>query len=1159
MKKILLLVFVLFSTLALAQFNQDAPWMKQLNLESRTTSNPVKFQDIVNAFNTYWETKDPNVKGSGYKPFKRWEAYWSNFVNQDGTLPTALELWNTYLEVVDKKTNSRSSNSMIDESNWIPVGPFTHSNTGSWSSGQGRVNVVVQDPNNASTIYAGAPAGGLWKSTDSGANWITTTDNLPQIGVSGIAIDNNNSNTIYIATGDDDAGDSYSVGVMKSTDGGVTWNTTGLNPNNSPDSMNDIYIHPTNSNILWVATNNGVYKTSNAGVNWSNQNVSGGSNGTVGLNIRDIKIKPNNPNTLYAVSSNRFYRSTNGGESFTLAGTGLPTSGISRYVIDVTPANPNVVYVLASNNSYGFAGVFKSTNSGLTFTQVASLANNGDIFESTQSWYDLAFAVSDTNENEIYTGVLNIWKGTVSGNQSIFTKLNSWSAPFSSSYSHADIHYLRFFNGELYAGTDGGFYKSSNGGTSFTDLTAGMQISQFYRISVSKQTSNKMVGGLQDNGGHGYSNGQWQNYYGADGMDTAIDPANSNAYYGFIQNGGGLYYSSTAGASSSASISQPSGESGNWITPLIMNSNSELYAGYSRLYKLQNNSWSPVSSSFGTNIDVLEIDEINPNNIYVATNSNLRKSTNGGTSFTITESFTYSNGNGSNITSIEVNNTNNNIIYVTTAGLSGSVYKSVDGGITFTNISSGLPSVTKNSIKHQALHSKNPLYLGTSLGVYRYDDDTLTWELFNNGLPNVSVRDVEINLFDDKITAATYGRGIWQSEIPTELEPSDVRLLAVNGISNAIDCNTNISALIDIENNGVNTITSVDFTYLIDGVPNTFTWTGNLVSEAITTVTLPQFSLPKGQHTFEVSSTIANDAYSFNNSSEPKTIYANESGTEDVVNTFETPQEELLVLDESASSQYWQRGIPTGAVLNNPNNNLSNQVYGTNLAGDHANNTKSYLISQCFDLSTLANPELKFDMAFELEQDWDIVYMEYSIDQGVSWSILGSTTDANWYNSDTTQGENNTCYNCPGAQWTGKDPQYANLTEYSYDLTPLNSETSIMFRFVFHSDQSVVEEGVIVDNLVVASNPVLSVEDFNTNSFSVYPNPSKGVFNIKTNRNQTFNLSVYDITGKIIYTQLDVKTTNTIYQLDLSNYSTGVYFLNLESSSNKIAKKLIVK
>ncbi len=1152
MNKLFLVVFVLFSTLTYAQFNQEAPWMSNLNVTNGDKSQSPKFKDIVDAFNSYWETRDPNVKGSGYKPFKRWETHWSNFVKEDGTLPTSEELWNTFQEVTNAKSNSKSSNILVDQSNWQPVGPFTHSNTGSWSSGQGRVNVVVQDPNTPTTIYAGAPAGGLWKSTDAGATWVTTTDGLPQIGVSGIAIDSNNSNIIYIATGDDDAGDSYSVGVMKSLDGGLTWNTTGLNAGNSPSSMNDIYINPNNSNMLWVATNNGVYKTTDGGANWTNQNTSGGSNGTAGSNIRDIKIKPTNPDVIYAVSSTRLYKSTDGGESFSIVTGGLPFNGISRMVIDVTPANPEVVYVLISDNSYGFKGVYKSSNSGTNFTQVASPANNGDIFESTQSWFDMAFAVSDTNENEIYTGVLNIWKGNVNGAQSTFTKLNDWSAPFSSSYSHADIHFLRFFNGDLYAGTDGGFYKSTNGGTSFTDLTGGMQISQFYRVAVSKQSSNKMVGGLQDNGGHALNNGQWQNYFGADGMDTAIDPANSNNYYGFIQNGGGLYISSTAGSGLTGSVNAPAGESGNWVTPLVMSSNSVLYAGYKSLYKLENDNWVVVSPSFGSNIDVLEIDQLDVNNIYVAINSSLRKSTNAGVSFTTVQNFS------SNITSIEVNNSNSDIIYVTTSGSSGQVLKSVDGGYNFTNISNGLPSVTKNSIKHQDLHSKNPLFLGTSLGVYRYDDETLTWALFNNDLPNVSVTDIEINTIDDKITAATYGRGVWQSDIPTELAPSDVKLVTLNGISSAVECNAAIAPQVEIKNNGVSTITSVDFTYLIDGASNSFTWNGNLVSEASTVVDLPTLNLPKGVHTYKVVSTIANDTYSSNNTSEQKNIYANDSGVTQIVNTFETPEEALLVLDEGATTQYWQRGVPTGTVLSNAADNLSNQVYGTNLTGDYDNNVKSYLVSQCFDLTTLINPELKFDMAFHLEDDWDIMYMQYSTDQGLTWSLLGSASDPNWYNNALTEGENNTCYNCPGAQWTGTGAQYATLTEYSYDLTPLNAETNIMFRFVFHSDQAVQEEGVIIDNFVIRGTDILSVQTFDTTNFMVYPNPSKGIFNIKTKANISFNVNVYDLTGKLIYTKSNAKTNNNTYQLDLSKYATGVYFLNLETKTSKLTKKLIV-
>ena len=1141
MKNLLVLTAFFFFSFSYAQYNNNAPWMENIDVEARAkTNNPVKFNEVVTAFNTYWETRYPNVKGSGYKPFKRWENYWQKFVNADGLLPTSQELWETYLST---KNSANSKNFLTDESDWMPIGPFTHTNTGSWSSGHGRVNVIVKDEATAGTYYAGAPAGGFWKSTNDGATWETYTDNLPQIGVSGIAVDYGNPGTIYIATGDDDGGDSASIGVMKSTNGGLNWNTTGLNAGNTPSSMNDIYVSPTNSNIIWVATNNGVYKSTNAGISWNN------NNNTQGQNIRDIKINPQDENIIYAVSSNRFFKSTNAGGTFSINNTtaaGLPLANISRLVIDVTPANPNVVYVLAADNANGFKGIYKSSDLGNTFSTVATPGSVGDIFESTQSWFDMAFGVSDTNENEIYTGVLNVWKGIVQNNgQATFTKINSWSAPFSSTYTHADIHFIRFFDGELLVGTDGGFYKSDNAAVSFTDLTSGMQIGQFYRIAVSKQSSNKMVGGLQDNGGHAFNNNTWQNYYGADGMDTAIDPANSNLYYGFIQSGGTLYISNTSGAGISSTVGSP--ENGNWVTPLFMNSDSELYAGYNSVYKLENGAWVQVSQNFGTRVDVIEIDDLNPDNMYIGINGSLRKSTDRGFTFSSVESFP-----GVNITSIEVNTADSNIVYVTTSGTNGQVFKSIDGGLNFNNISSGLPNVTKNSIKHQNLHSKNPLFLGTSLGVYRYDDDTLTWELFNTGLPNVDVTDIEINVFDNKITAATYGRGIWQSLIPTELAPTDVKLVTLSGIGTTIECNTNITPQVEINNNGISTITSVDITYTVDGVDTIFNWFGNLASEASTTVTLPQIALSKGIHTFKASVNTANDAYIINNNSEEKTILANASAAVQVINSFETVDEELLVVDDGATTQYWERGIPTGNVLFD-SVNPTNQVYGTNLAGQYTDNTKSYLVSECYDLTALSSPVIQFDMAFQLETDWDIVYMEYSIDQGLNWAVLGTASDSNWYNSNTLPG--NDCFNCPGAQWTG---QSTTLSNYSYDLSAFTNETNMMFRFVFHSDQSVTREGVIVDNLVVTQNP-LSVDEFNTNGFAVYPNPSNGLFNIKTKTPEAFSFDVYDLTGKLVLQQKNVKANHNQYQLDISGYASGVYFLNIYNQKQKITKKLMLK
>jgi len=1122
MKKILLLTAVCFCTVVHAQFNESAPWMQSLNSNSKTTSK-ITFQETVDAFNTYWETRDPNVKGSGYKPFKRWENFWKNFVKADGTLPTKQELWNTWLE---KRQSQVSKSTLIDNSNWQPVGPFTHTNTGSWSSGQGRINSIIVDPNSPTTFYSGAPAGGIWKSIDSGSTWTVLTDDLPQIGVSGIAIDYADSDIIYIATGDDDAGDSYSVGIFKSEDGGATWNPTGLNPGNSPDSMNDIYIHPSNSNILWVATNNGVYKTINGGVFWTNVN------GTQGLNIRDIKLKPGDPNTIYAASSSVLYRSTNGGDSFSITNFGLPSSS-GRLVIDVTPADANVVYVLSANSSSGFQGIYKSTNSALSFTTQATSGTVGDIFESSQAWYDLAFAVSDNNANEIYTGVLNIWKSTNSGTN--MTKVNSWNSPGSASYTHADIHLLRFYNGELFAGTDGGFYKSSNNGNNFTDLTAGMQIGQFYKIAVSKQTSANMVGGLQDNGGFALNNNTWQNYYGADGMDTAVDPNNPNLYYGFIQNGGGLYISNDAGASSSGSVGGP--ESGNWITPLAVNKEGVVYAGYSSLYKLCG-SFEAVSSSFGSNISCLEIDDINPDNIYVATYSNLSKSTDRGVNFNQVESFS------SDITSIEVNNSNSDIVYVTTSGTNGKVMKSIDGGLTFSDITGSLPSITKNIIKHQDFHSQHPLYVGTSLGVYRYDDTLGDWDLFENGLPNVAVTDLEININDSNITAATYGRGVWQSSIPTESISDELSLKSLQGLDTTITCGDVSTLQVEVQNLGSNSISSIQVDYDLDGTNNSFNWSGSLAPGATTLIDIPTLSITTGYHTLNVVTTFGNDSFDSNNVIYTK-FYANEVGTFNTVNDFESPADELIVFDEGLCGAYWERGVATGSILSSAGNN----VYGTELSGEYANNVKSYLFTECYDFTNVTTPVLNFDMAFDLEFNWDIAYVEYTTDGGTNWDVLGTSLDPNWYNSNTLPGSN--CINCPGAQWTGTE---AAMQQYSYDLSAFAGESSVMFRFVFHSDEYVTQEGVILDNIRIEGT--LSTAEFEQNSFRIYPNPSNNVFNIDFNSFNEFEFEVFDITGKTIINKN--KISSSAYQLDMSNFSSGMYFINLTVNNKTATKKLIL-
>ena len=175
-------------------------------------------------------------------------------------------MWNEYKKYV--KRNPQIS--IQTSGNWTPIGPTSWISTG-WNPGLGRINAAAVDPVNPNIIYAGAPAGGIWKSIDDGATWQQpTTDLLPSIGVSSIVIDYINPSIIYIGTGDADATDSYSIGVLKSTDGGLTWIQTGLTWSIAQvRSICKLIMDPVNNNILFAATRDGIYKTINAGNSWS--------------------------------------------------------------------------------------------------------------------------------------------------------------------------------------------------------------------------------------------------------------------------------------------------------------------------------------------------------------------------------------------------------------------------------------------------------------------------------------------------------------------------------------------------------------------------------------------------------------------------------------------------------------------------------------------------------------------------------------------------------------------------------------------------------------------------------------------------------------------------------------------------------------------------
>ncbi|MBC2837699.1 thrombospondin type 3 repeat-containing protein [Robiginitalea sp. SC105] len=1061
-----------------------APPDSSMRITSLPQEKPLNLFEAREAIQRYAGQRDVLAKGSGYKQLKRWEYLWNHFADSRGNLPTASELWQSW-----KNKQQASAKTPNPTADWNPVGPL---NVGVYSGqlpGTGRLNTVAVDPVNPDIWYVGAPAGGIWKTTDAGSNWTNLFDDFPQIGVSGIAIDPQDPNIVYIATGDDDAADSYSVGVFKSTDGGLTWNETGINPGNTDVNllMNDIVIDPTDSQVLWVGSSAGLYKSSDGGSSWNL--MQGGF-------ISDFKLKPGDPNTVYAVSnahvgggggSASYYKTTNGKDFQAIDSPVLPgTSG--RVVLGVTPADPEVLYILTANrasSNFSYQGLYRSSDSGETFTETQ---NNQNIMESSQAWFDLALTVDPVNANILYMGCLNIWKSNNGGDS--WSRLNSWFRN-NAAYTHADIHRLEIFGNRLFACTDGGVYVSENGGGTFRDYTDGITIGQFYKLSVSAQDASKMIGGLQDNGGQVLNQGQWNNYHGGDGMDNAVDPVNDNIMYGFTQFGGSLNISTDSGQSI-AIIGPPTNNQGspvpgNWITPMAIAPDGNLYAGYDAIYRLNGNQWEKRYEIPNTDgrIEDLEADPSNASVLYAAEGTFVYRSADGGMNFA-----PFFNARAE-ITDMAVNSRDGSAIYVVTSKRVGipqteqlpvdrkvfrvPVLPNGDPGLE-TDITYDLPTDQAFfAITHQGRHTENPVYLGTNLGVYRLDDNLTSWEEYFAGLPSTAVSDLEISLDDERITASTYGRGVWQSPIPVQVPDSDIRLLSLSPANSAVICSA-VVPRVTVENNGLNPITEIAITYSLNaGTPVALNQVVDIPGGETAEVELPELtSLQKGKAVLSVTVNVEGDAFEDNNSQE-HTFYVNSPGTSDQVNDFESGSADLVTYNEGSDTEQWERGTPAGTLLNQAAS--GSQAYATNLDGNHGDGVKAFLISECYDFSTILAPVLKFNMAYDLEQDFDIVYVQFSTDEGSTWELLGSVdSQPNWYTSDRTNessGEADDCQNCPGAQWTGTN---AELTEYAYDFVlnaalgerDLTGEPNIQFRIVFHSDPLVTQEGAVVDDLVVS-------------------------------------------------------------------------------------------
>ncbi len=375
-------------------------------------------------------------------------------------------------------------------------------------------------------------------------------------------------------------------------------------------------------------------------------------------------------------------------------------------------------------------------------------------------------AANPADANEVHIAGIHTWKSLDGG--STFALSSYWTPNGASSrgvgYNHADIDILKYTGSTLYVGSDGGLYTSTDKASSFVDRSQGLGIRQFYKIGVSKTDPNVVSGGAQDNGTSVMKgvNRDWSDWLGADGMESFVDWSNSNNLYGTSQNGS--LYKSTNGGSSYSGITKPAGDGG-WVTPFEQDPSdaATIYAGYIEVWKSidKGSNWTQISSFGGSNLANLKIAPSNNQYLYASQGSTLRVTSNGGGNWN-----TYSNNwGGGTVKYMTVHpRSPSRLVIVTSSG----VYESSDAGVNWSEITGNLPSGTKYCAVYES-NATNGIYVGGFGTLYYTNDNVSGWVSFMDGLPNVRVYELEINTVSNSVFACTFGRGLWESPLYTEV------------------------------------------------------------------------------------------------------------------------------------------------------------------------------------------------------------------------------------------------------------------------------------------------------------------------------------------------------------------------------------------------------
>lgn len=662
----------------------------------------------------------------------------------------------------------RTSNSAAT---WQNLGPV---NVG------GRTLGMAFHPLDTGIIWLGSASGGLWKSVTGGIGvnaWTHVPTGYPVRGVSCIAIDPDNSNVMYIGTGETysygtavnglverPTRGSAGIGILKSVDGGNTWQPSLNWSYNQIRGVWDLQINPANPQTVFAATTEGVYKTTDGGITWNRVLNE--------LMVMDILLDPDT-SIIYAGVGNvgspnpGIYRSVDAGNTWQRMNTGLPpATNTGKITLAQNKQNPNSLIALVAD-LYSTVGIYKSYNKGQTWSSINGLTE----IVSYQGWFAKGLHMKENDSTQALFGGVYVFRSTQNGN---------FPSQVPNAYSvHADVHDIvsnPLDPNKIYILTDGGLYRSNNYGTTFYDCTDGYVTGQVYMGSVSRQDPNLMLAGLQDNNTLIYNGSPyWDRVIGGDGSFNAIDPTDDFTMYGSLQYLNVLK-SDDRGFSFNYILQHSSSPFGNnstaFIAPFVVcpSATNVLYAGSDSLLRSDNGGFNWRSTN-GSQLDAgnvvlsIAVSATHPDTVYVSTaptpsrSMKIFRSYDGGQSFT-----DVSTGLPNRYPrDLEVNPQNSQMLYAAFSGFgSGHLFRSVDGGSSWNDISSNLPDIPFHAILVHPLYP-DTLFAGSDLGVFVSMDAGLSWAAFNDGLPDgVMVFDLQYSWADGQLLAFTHGNGVYK-------------------------------------------------------------------------------------------------------------------------------------------------------------------------------------------------------------------------------------------------------------------------------------------------------------------------------------------------------------------------------------------------------------